>query len=148
MGEHQRSIRSCPKTDCTSYKKEIYNKEKIFCERCGFKIDDIQITEQADAVSTYEVAIEALKERLYSADINETLEDGTILHRYLSNYGHGYRSFNPHAIENRAIEHRSAQVSEDKEKLETEHRGDLSYLRKVYGLDNVTTKWGLIFTAG
>jgi hypothetical protein len=140
------------KNACINKKCDTYGKERStpFCEKCGGKIDEFTYKTQGSKVDAWEVA-EKLNEKLTSpmGDYIRQWEKKNNIDLWVSNIRRKGKnrpfSFDPtEAVE--ALEITPALMADEISEFTDQFRGEISILRKEYGLENVTVKWGLINT--
>lgn len=146
--KESQKYRACGGEDCSQRKQDVWDNKKKFCSECGGAIKDLTRTVRAPAVDPYDVSVEALKESIYHADLDEKFTDGEVIHRYLSNRGIAHEMWDPHCTANFVKEFDGEEAQTDMDALEAGHKNDFNYLMSVYGDDNVRIKWGLILTSG
>jgi len=135
----------CNTPNCKEFHKEVYDNK--YCPKCGSPTTDIEKITNVAAIFPYDDVMMPTKERITEAwGTKESLTDGTILHRYISNMQQGLLYFDPKQEDSFVEEVPIEKISNNISTLEKEHQNELSHLRKVYGTENVMIKWGLIFS--
>lgn len=140
------TIRSCTDAACSNYEK--FNKAK-HCHECGSKIDNITIPTKLNKVSTCDVTDE-IKESL-------TLPGGDGFYQWsrhknidlwLPNNHRPHKKARSFSFDSKDdiqyVEITPELMGEEISEFIDQYSGAISILRKHYGLENVTIKWGLI----
>jgi hypothetical protein len=140
--------RGCDNRICGEYHERVYN-EIIFCSRCGSKIEEVSIPKKENKISIQEV-IEEMDENLmppfgdYMCDwMAENDIDLWLPNKGRPDKGARKFSFDPHDGIQFAVMNEKMIWGEISE-FTNQFRKELSVLRRHYGVENVTVKWGLI----
>lgn len=143
----ERTMRSCTNEQCQQYKRERWDKEAKFCEKCGSPIDEITIVAERPTVCWGDL-IEEIEERLCPASMEYPFEafkeignvDVWINNRRDVSVG---RAFDP-KHECFALIPEPGETDKAIQAFEAECAESLTKIRDAYGPENVEIKWGVL----
>lgn len=145
-----RTFRSCTNAKCSNYGGERFSVSTKHCEQCGTKIDNITITSKANKVNSHnvsqeiqEVLTQPLGDSFYYWS-QKTGIDLWIANRHRLNKDLRSFSFDPQEEDVQYAEITIELMTTEISEFIDQYRDAISVLRKQYGLENVTIKWGLI----
>ena len=138
--------RACTNRKCRLHTHDYFDKSHKFCTLCGTKIDEVKFNLRDKKVSGHELQ-EEMDEKLIVLGIDcSTLDKNDDI--WVSNIRRPKNkrklSFDPKFDGEQYIEITPELMAEEISEFVDQFRDEISILRKAYGLENVTIKWGLI----
>lgn len=147
--EQTEQIRTCSNEHCTNYTNKYWDTSNKFCSLCGSEIKLRDVTKIVDNVDPYELRM-AIDENLYNVpgdsfsswskknDVQVWLPNKTIPESRKFSFDPDHEDYPP------MIPVSSEMIAMEMMQFSDFFHNEIELLRKSYGYENVTVRWGLI----
>lgn len=140
--EKESSVRSCTNTDCTEYKKQVWDGVTKFCPRCGTKIGKVPVMVKRENVDDEDIR-EKTKERISTpcSNCGEYVKGATLWYPNIK--GSPGEHFDPKE-DTYQYEIGDNDVKQAKKDMLEQFSNEYKVLCEAYGKENVEVKYGVL----